>query len=162
LASQPDYGPALRTRGQLELYQDRPAEAEIWLRKALAVNPYDYRSHFVLHQSLEFQHKDQEARAEKEQMQLLLDRLERIGAITSKEMAQHPRDAALHLELGKLFLSVGRKEEGVAWLQSALKLNAQLHDAHLALAEYYRSEGNSEEEEYHRRMAGSVEGRSSR
>ena len=153
LEIQPGFGLALRTRGQLELSEDRAAAAEVWFRKAVEAMPYDYVSHYGLYESLRNQRKEAEQLAEEERMRRLLNRLERIGEITTREMALHPRDAKLHLELAKLFLSVGRQGDGEFWLLSALKLDPQLRDAYLALADLYHQQGNSELEDAYRARA---------
>jgi tetratricopeptide (TPR) repeat protein len=153
LSQYPDNGLALRTRGQLELARDHPAEAEDWLRKAVAAMPFDYRTHYALHASLEMQHRSEPAKAELETMQNLKDRLERMGHIISHEMSENPRSSDLHLELGKQLISVGRKEEGTTWLLSAVKLDPENLGAHTALADLYREAGNIEQEEYHREQA---------
>jgi tetratricopeptide (TPR) repeat protein len=153
LEIQPGFGPALRTRGQLELSEERPAEAEVWFRKAIEAMPFDYLSHYGLYESLRDQRKEPEKLIEEELMRQLLNRLERIGQITSREIPPHPRDAKLQLELAKLFVAVGRLEDGQFWLLNALKLDPQLRDAYLELANLYHQEGNSEQEEACRAQA---------
>ncbi|HLW67422.1 MAG TPA: tetratricopeptide repeat protein [Gemmataceae bacterium] len=156
LEIQPGFGPALRTRGQLELSEERPAEAEIWFRKAVEAMPYDYVSHYGLYESLRDQRKETEKLGQEEHMRQLLNRLERIGEITSHEIALHPRDANLQLELAKLFLSVGRPEDGQFWLHNALKLDPQLRDAYLELAEFYHQQGNQAQEDAYRAQANAL------
>jgi len=153
LALRPGYGPALRTRGQLELARERPAEAEVWLRQAVQEMPYDYASHYALFDSLRAQNKEAEKLLQEQHMREIKDRLERIGEIMSREISLHPRDVVLQLELASLLLSVNRKEEGLFWLLNAEKLNPRSRSVYLALAAYYREEGKSEQEEICREQA---------
>src|SRR5262249_21744819 len=57
LARHPRLPSALSARGQLTYFAERPAEAERWLRKAIAANPFDRQAHYVLQQCLEQQGK---------------------------------------------------------------------------------------------------------
>jgi tetratricopeptide (TPR) repeat protein len=153
LVVHPGYGPALRTRGQLELARQRPEEAEVWLRQAIAAMPYDYASHYALFNSLRAQNKTAEKLVQEEHMRQLKDRLERISEITSREISLRPRDAALQLELGKLLLSVGRKGEGYFWLRNAEKIDPQSRTVCLALADFYHDAGDAEQETIYRERA---------
>src|SRR5439155_26816969 len=45
LAKQPRHAVALMERGRLALELDQPAQAEAWLRRALAIDPSDRRAH---------------------------------------------------------------------------------------------------------------------
>jgi tetratricopeptide (TPR) repeat protein len=153
LELRPGYGPALRTRAQLELSEERWAEAEIWFRQAIEAMPYDYVSHYGLSESLRNQNKEAEMHVENEQMRQLLNRLERIGEITSREIASRPRDDRLQLELAKLLISVGSDEDGLFWLLNVLKLNPQSREAYLALADLYHQQGKPEQEETCRAQA---------
>jgi hypothetical protein len=51
-------------------------------------------------------------------------------------MLQRPRDPALHHTLGLLLLRAGHREEGLHWVQSALRLDPQFAPARQTLAEY--------------------------
>jgi tetratricopeptide (TPR) repeat protein len=153
LAEHPDNGHALRTMGQLAVMEDKPAEAEKWFRRAVQHLPNDYQLHFQLQQVLERQGKKGAANAEKKTVEILRKRMQRLGEIQSHDMTMRPRDPALHCEMGDLLLQVGHREVGLRWLESALRLDPDYSPAHMALARYYASRGDTEQAAMHRRKA---------
>jgi tetratricopeptide (TPR) repeat protein len=153
LAEHPAHGLALRTRGQVEMADGSPAEAEKWLRQALAVLPHDYQTFWALYRALLRQDKTAEAnvcmlRATEEE-----DRATRLGDLLTHQMSGRPLDPALHCELGVLLLQIDQKEEGAGWLLSALRLDAGYRPAHAALADYYQARGDASRAADHRRQA---------
>ena len=152
LADQPEHAHALRVRGEVELAAD-PAEAERWLRKAVAVAPFEYQAHFLLSQALSRQSKDAEAKKQRIVADDLKDRSERLGDIMARRMSIYPHDPALHVEMGTLLISLGEKDLGRDWLQSALQKDPAFRPAHAALAEYYQDAGDAKQAAAHRRQA---------
>jgi len=153
LAEQPEHALAMRVRGEVELAAD-PAAAETWLRKSIAAAPFDYQAHFLLSQALSQQSKDAEAKRQRIVADDLKDRSERLGDIMSRRMSIHPHDPALHVEMGKLLISLGEKEVGRGWLQTALQKDPAFRPAHAALADYYEEAGDAQQAAVHRRQAG--------
>jgi tetratricopeptide (TPR) repeat protein len=153
LSRDPKYGPALRTRGLLALWEKQPADAEVWLRRTLEALPHDYEAHFVLSQALQQQGKTAAAEAQARIAENLKRRLERLDEIKRSFMAQHPRDPEAHYELGTLLLSLGHTEVGRDWLLSALRLDPDYRPAHAALAEYFAAANDIEQAEAHRARA---------
>lgn len=153
LAEQPQHALALRVRGEIEL-AERPTEAELWLRKAAKSAPQDYQTQFLLLEAMRQQSKDPAAiKAQRELADGIRDRSERLGEIMSNKMSQRPHDPALHVEMGVLFIGMGQKEVGRAWLQSALSKDPAYRPAHAALAEYYRQAGDPDNAAYHSQQA---------
>jgi len=152
-AKHPDYGPALRLRGQMLLQAGRPADAENWLRRAVNAVPDDYQASWSLYQAFEKQNKTAEAKDQLAFAEDLKDRGVRLGEITTREMTARPRDPALRCELGGLLLKKGLNELGERWLLSALTLDPHYRPAHAALAEYYRKQGDADKADAHRREA---------
>jgi predicted Zn-dependent protease len=144
LRDHPDDELALRTRGQLALLSDRPAEAEKWLRRAMQVSPTDHQASWSLAQSLRQQGKTAEASAETKRSERLRDQRARLGEILTRQMAMKPNDAELHAELGTLLIALGHAKVGESWLLSALRIDAKCKSAHAALAEYYQARGDAE------------------
>jgi len=64
-----------------------------------------------------------------------------------------PNDPALHVEMGTLLLALGHKKVGLQWLENAVTLKPDFAPAHAALAEYYRSQGETEKAAEHERQA---------
>jgi predicted Zn-dependent protease len=153
LQEHPDNALALRTRGQLALLSDRPAEAEHWLRRARRAAPTDNQASWSLAQALRQQGKDAEAKAEQEIANRLKDRRARLGEITTRLMAEKPLDPALHAELGSLLIDLGHGKVGESWLLSALHLDPANGPAHAALADYYQARGDAERAARHREQA---------
>jgi predicted Zn-dependent protease len=153
LTAHPGYGPALCTRGLFAREAGQADEAEKWLREAVRATPDDYQANYMLATVLSEAGRGPEAKEQMARAQRLKDRLERFTEITTREMSMRPRDPALQAELGKLLLDKGYKDVGEGWLLSALKLDPHQRDAHLALADYYRDQGDAEKADYHRREA---------
>jgi tetratricopeptide (TPR) repeat protein len=144
LTVQPGNAQALSERGQLALEADQPAEAEKWLRRAVAVAPYEREAVYALSQCL-FKQKGKDVEA-----QQWLARLQRIDADLKRmtEVMQRihrsPRDPSLRAEAGLLLIQNGQEKEGLRWLQSALRLDAHNQPARQALADYLERQGGSD------------------
>lgn len=154
LAAQPEHALALRVRGEVELHNDRPAAAEPWLRRALAAAPHEYKAHHAFMLSLERQGKTAEAKTANTEAERLRELSERLGEIMGSKMSVRPHDPALHAEMGSLFIKLGQPEQGVGWLQSALRKDPAFRPAHEALADHYEHSGDGARARYHRSQIG--------
>lgn len=154
LAKDERYGPALRTRGQVELLGREAAKAEDWLRRAVAVMPEDYQANWLLFQALQQQRKADEAKKQLARAEEIKDRVERLSEIRSRRMSEQPLDPALHTEMGVLLLRSGDRDAAERWLHSALRLDRGHRPAHQALADLYREKGDAVRAEQHRQQAG--------
>ena len=157
LAEHPGYVPALRGRGEVALQTGRPAEAEGWLRRAVAATPYDRQAGIALEQCLKRLGKTAEAEAVSDRRKQLERDLLRVNEISTRLMPAAPRDPALHGELGTILLRIGHEEMGERWLLSALTLDPSCAAAHRALAEHYRAHGDTARAEQHRQLAQAAE-----
>lgn len=152
LAQRPDHGLALLTRGQIAQGNGQLAEAEKWLRPAVAALPYDSKAHWFLSQCLHKQGKSEEADAEEACSNRLRDRWARFAEITTQQMSQRRNDPALYCEAAQLMFDLGNPEGGKRWLTSALLLDQQYVPALTALADYYEKQGDrATAEDYRRR-----------
>ncbi|HMF10883.1 MAG TPA: tetratricopeptide repeat protein [Gemmataceae bacterium] len=140
LAEQPDFAPALALRGRILFDSGRAEVAEDWLRRAVARDPSNHRARFNLAACLRQIGKTDEAGQQQQLLEQLEGDLARFDEIVTKEMLQRPRDPALHAALGRLLLRGGRREEGLRWLHSALRLDPQNAAARETLAEFSRKE----------------------
>jgi predicted Zn-dependent protease len=152
LERHPDHALALRTRGQFALADQKPSEAEGWLRRAAAVAPDDYQSQWLFYQSLQQQNKP-EAKAQLQLADEVKERAERLGDLQTRRLYEQPLNPALHYELGVMLLRGGHKSVGESWLLSALNLDPNYRPAHAALAEYYAEQGDATRAEEHRRKS---------
>jgi tetratricopeptide (TPR) repeat protein len=137
LAQQADYAPALSLRGRLAVASGQYAEAEPWLRRAVARAPNDHQARYNLILCLGNNGKGGEAKRYAQELQQWEEDLKRFNEIVTQEMPKRPDDPALLCELGQLLLRSGHKEEGLRWLRSALRLDPQNAAARQALADYY-------------------------
>jgi tetratricopeptide (TPR) repeat protein len=136
LAEQPEFAPALSLRARLALKNGDPVKAELMLRKAFRLNPVDHRTRYSLILCLHQNGKDEEAKQLQKQLEQLEDDLARFNDIVTREIVKRPRDPALHCEMGQLLLRSGQREEGLRWLQSALRIDPQYAPARQAIEEY--------------------------
>ncbi len=133
VATHPDHLLALRSLGQILLQEERPAEAEGWLRCALRVAPQDYQSHWLLSLALQRQNKTAEAEHQLDLANQVELRWQRLHKITHQELVVRPHDAVLQAELGVLLLDLGYEEAGRNWLLLALQEDPNNASARAAL-----------------------------
>lgn len=129
----PGHGETLWERGELELDQGRPLQAEPLLRKAAAQLRFDRRVQYAMYRCLLALDRAAEAAIFDTQVKQLDADLARLSAIRNEVMS-HPNDAALRCEGGLLFLRNGEREEGLRWLQLALSLDPKCEEARRALS----------------------------
>jgi len=153
LAKHPDHGACLRSRGQLALIYESPAEAEKWLRRAAAALPEDYQSQYFLFQALQAQGKNEESKAQIRLAEDVKERTTRLGELQSRKLAENPLDPALHYEMATLMFRTGHPDLGERWLTTALSLDPDHKPSHAKLAEYYEARGDKAKAEDHRKRA---------
>ena len=158
LAAHPDHALCLRARGQVALTSEPPdlAGAEEFLRRAAAAAPDDYQSAWSYAEALRQRGKAPEAKTELARAEGVRDRLERLGELRSRKLAEHPLDPALHYEMGALLLA-GNPDVAAQWLASAVQLDPHHRPAHAALADYYARKGDAARAALHRRRAAGEE-----
>jgi tetratricopeptide (TPR) repeat protein len=138
LARQPQFAPALSLRGRLAMDKGQFAEAETWLRQALALDLSDHNSRYQLIMCLRHSGKLDEAQKLQQELNRLESDLERFNEIVTKELPKSPLDPALHCALGQLLLRGGKRDEGLRWLRSALRLDPQYAAARQVLNDHYQ------------------------
>jgi tetratricopeptide (TPR) repeat protein len=153
LAENPEHGVALRTRGEMAKLDGNLPEAEKWLREAIRVMPFDYKTHSWLTECLRSQDKTKEADELAARTEQIKERLQRQSEIMAHLLSAKPNDLALQCELGKLSIQLGQYEYGEGWLLNAERLDNNYLPALTALADYYKSQGNQEKAEAYRQRA---------
>jgi tetratricopeptide (TPR) repeat protein len=144
--------PALRERGKIALRAGLEAEAEEWLRKCLALDPYDQEAAYLFSLCLE-------KRGKKEEAQVYWTRLERIDAdlerleVLNRAVGQAPENAVLRHEAGVICLRNGQEQEGLRWLAGALQVDPQYRPTHQVLAAYYQRTGKPDRAAHHQQLA---------
>jgi Flp pilus assembly protein TadD len=106
------------------------------LREAVRLNPVEHRARYSLILCLNQNGKEEEARQLRQHFEQLEGDLAHFNDIVTRELVQRPRDPALHCTIGQLLLRTGQREEGLRWLQSALRLDPQYAPARQTLEEY--------------------------
>jgi tetratricopeptide (TPR) repeat protein len=132
LAEFPNHGETLWERGELELDRERPAAAEPFLRKAATQRPFDRRVQHAMSRCLAQLGREEEAKTFEARVKRLDGDLTRMSVLRDA-VIKHPSDADLRCEGGLLFLRNGEREEGLRWLQLALRLDPNCEPARAAL-----------------------------
>jgi tetratricopeptide (TPR) repeat protein len=153
LAQHPRLTTALKGRAQVALRQGKPADAESWARKALAVEPFDFQANVLLHDCLKQEGKEKEAREQSAKVEGIKTSIARMQQLSTRELQAAPDDPAVRFEMGMLCLGLGQQEAGLGWLLSAVQKAPEYTPAHAALADYYTRHGDSSRAAYHRQRA---------
>jgi hypothetical protein len=82
--------------------------------------------------------KEAEAQRQKRTIKQMEDDLKRFNRIVIDDMRRRPHDPELHYTLGRLLLRSGYHDEGLRWLNSALRLDPSYAPARKLLVEFYR------------------------
>ncbi|HKI34911.1 MAG TPA: tetratricopeptide repeat protein [Gemmataceae bacterium] len=123
LADRPDDARALAEWGRLALAEGDAAGAEARLRRAVELAPDEREALHALIQSLRAQEDKRRAADELEpRLRDLDDDLRRLGELL-RAVDREPRDPAPRTEAARICLRHGRKDEGLRWLASVLRLD---------------------------------------
>jgi Tfp pilus assembly protein PilF len=153
----PNDPPTLIERGRLALQMGQAAEAERWLRRAVAVAPWDYEINYNLLLSLQAQAKKKEVETVGALVRRLSEDSARFTDLT-RQMNQNPYDLYVRCEIGRVYLGEGNDKQAVQWLKSVLKVDASHPLANQLLAEYYERSGQPALAAPHRKYAGDSPG----
>jgi len=151
-ARYPDNSAALLECGRFAVTDNRLADAERLLRRAVQLAPFDREAHYRLGVCLQQLAQTGEAQQhidKSRQIEADMIRIEKVFDAIVKA----PDDPALRLEVGQICLRNGQAQEGLRWLHGALELNPGHMATHAALAAFYVQQGNAEQAEYHRQRA---------
>jgi tetratricopeptide (TPR) repeat protein len=130
---------ALTQLGQMELEDNKPAEAERWLRLAVEETPWNREANFNLAEAMRRQgNKQSEEKKIKQTVARIDADLKEMDKI-SRLVMKWPNDAALRCKGGILFIRNGQEEEGIRWLKTALRLDPNYEPARKALADLNRN-----------------------
>jgi Flp pilus assembly protein TadD len=141
-------------RGRLELNRARPAAAAPFLRRAAELDPGNVETLYSLFLCLRQVGAPAEAREAEERWRRAEADLKRVAQL-ARAVAASPRDPDLRSEIGELFLRNGRVQDGLRWLESALRERPDHAPTHRLLADYYDRAGQAELAGYHQAAAGS-------
>lgn len=138
-------------RGRIELNRGRPEQALPLLQRSVELDRSEPGSLYTLLLCLQrIGTPEQVQQAETRWKNCEAD-LKRVAAL-SRIVAVNPHDPEPRRELGELFLRNGREDEGVRWLQSALREQPQHRATHQLLADYFERQNRPAEAAVHRRI----------
>jgi len=153
---------ALRERGILALTEGHADQAEPILRKAYELDPRDLAVSHNLIDCLRRLGRDDEAKKLQEEHDKAVVRKTRMDQLR-KDYQEHPADPNIMLEIGKLFLEWGGKENeaiGLTWIiDRALKANPKHVDSLNTLIDYLEKQGRPDKAAYFRRLLSEIEGK---
>jgi tetratricopeptide (TPR) repeat protein len=153
LARQPTLFPALVERGRLAVRSQDYEHAQEWLADAVRRNPGNHDAQYQYMLCMRGLGKKVEAEAAHERMLQIEKDAKRLRTLASSELSLRPRDAALHAEIGTIYMRLGALEQGVHWLESAVQLDPRQTEAQRALAAHYQALGQFGRAERHRLLA---------
>jgi tetratricopeptide (TPR) repeat protein len=138
---QPDFGQALAERGKLARAARQPDEEEQFLRRAASLEPGDYVINYAFYQSLLHNGKWKEAKKLDTHISQLHDDAVKRQQLVQFKLEQNPSDPDLHYQMGCIALRAGEIQNGVRWLESAVKIDPKHAPSHRMLAEFYHRSG---------------------
>jgi predicted Zn-dependent protease len=144
----PDNSEGLLECGRFALKEDRAADAERFLQRALQLAPSENEIHFQLGLCLERLGRTEEARRHLARFKEIEADLRRLDTF-AKASISSPRDPAPRREAGIICLRNGQTAEGLRWLRSALAVAPEDRETHRVLADFYRSQGDSARADAH-------------
>ena len=153
LAEHGEDADTLAERGEVAIQAGQLARAEVWLKRAVALNPHARQFLFSLHQLLLRRGKEDEARVYLARMQRVEADLKALEKAV-QEVGKNPRDPSPRYRAGVICLRNGQEGEGLRWLLGTLQQDPNHRPTHLALADHFRQKGDKELTAYHLRKAG--------
>lgn len=136
---------------RLEMQEKHLAEAEVWLRRALKVDPTDTEVEYLLVGNLQAQRRYDEARAMQKQHHKDTALLKRVSRVLQQEAENPSTDPTSFVEIGNLFIKTNERI-GLYWLNRALARDPANQAAHKALADFYDRKGDRDKAIYHRQQ----------
>jgi tetratricopeptide (TPR) repeat protein len=140
LAVEPDFVKAIFLQAQVELAQDKPADALKWLRKAerFAPSQADINHTFVIvFERLNM--KDEAAKYAKKQQEIL-SQSERLQKLR-KEFLREPYNSGLRYQIGRLLMDLHRDGEAEEYLEMIPADDAHYPEAQKAIEEIRERNG---------------------
>jgi len=132
---EPGYADGFVNVARVRIQEGAMAEAESYLRKALAVDPRLAKTHFFLGSALKALGRYDEALSE-----------------TRLAQSQYPRDRVVTNQVGRLLFLKRQHQEAAAELQKVLAVDPEDLQAHYNLMLAYQGAGNTEMAQKHRAL----------
>lgn len=152
LGEKPETYVALLLRGRAAMQQSEFASAEQWLRRAVAVDPSSVEALHALVHCLRAQDKKTAAAELAPRVENLIGDLKRLQELI-RDIGHKPNEVRPRHEAGLIAMRIGRPQEGLVWLEGALRAQGDHRPTHAVLADYYQQKGEPMRAEFHRRLA---------
>jgi tetratricopeptide (TPR) repeat protein len=143
LQIEPDDYDCLIAMGELEVDTGQGKEALRWLEPAASQRPHEYEVRYALARALLYAGEGDLARPHFQFAAQARSALSQVKALR-QHVGEHPEDVGSRYRIGVALLEYGDVREGLKWLHSVFKYQAEHHDAHAALAKFYSEQGNDE------------------
>lgn len=138
--------------GRFAAAENRVVDAEMFLRKAVALAPNDHEIHYQLGLVLERSGKPAEAREHLELFKRIEADLTRLDGLL-KDVVKNPRDPEPRREAGLICLRNGQVNEGLRWLLGAVEIAPADKATHRALADFFLGQGDLARSNHHNKLA---------
>src|SRR5262249_25518190 len=112
---------ALVLLGKVLTDRDKFDEAEKCLRQALKLRPSLYQARLQLHRILVSTKRDREAEEVKTSLAVSSKDPVRLAALFTEDLPKSPRNPALYLEVGQIFLRASEPSVAIHWLSDGLR-----------------------------------------
>jgi tetratricopeptide (TPR) repeat protein len=151
LSTHADDALVLAERGR-QAYDEQETEAAVtWLRRALALTPYQLDANYTLYLCLNRLGRKAEAEECLARFEKIKEDKKQLVELTRRLQAA-PDDADLRCQMAQIFLRYG-EAEGLRWLLLNVQNHPDHRPSHLALADYYEKQGQAARASAHRRAA---------
>jgi tetratricopeptide (TPR) repeat protein len=142
MRGQPDYilsvyGGALFQRGELAMRANDLARAHDCLERVVELTPYNPQMHTSLALCLQQRGDEDGAKKHRAKAEALREQQKKVRELSDQIMHSR-RDPDLRCRLGELLLDMGNEREGMRWLQSALREDAQHERTQQVIEKYQR------------------------
>ena len=142
---------ALAEAGRIQAARENPEAAAGWFEQALAIKPFNRRVRNSYAEVLRQMGRPQDAAEQSARVAAVSQALTATDKLVA-ELRTKPNNVDARVQVGKTFLEFIDPEQGRYWLGTALKLDPDNVEAHRALRDHYRAEGNAEMARRHGRF----------
>ena len=140
---EPEHFEARRVLGQFALADNRPQEALDWLQPLAEKWPEDWSVSYLTAQAYRDTGQQDKAREQFEMMRSAEKSLDELEQLV-QQIEKKPLDVNKRYQIGDMVLRFRSREEGVAWLKSALLIDPTHAPTRKALADYYTACGDTQ------------------
>ncbi len=120
--------------GRFALSENRFADAERFLRRAVELAPHEHDAHYRLGVCLQQLDQAEESRRHLQRSEEILAGMNELEKVV-EAIGKAPADPALRLQAGRICLRMGQKSEGLRWLHGVLAIAPHDAGAQAALRE---------------------------